>query len=175
MTVDIYDLVKENIASIELDFSEILTDIEEMSHDYKIDKPVNFKGTLSNSNGTLILHGKLEAEYETLCSRCTAPVNGSLSIDLFEEIFDAGTNTEEDNYTHDGKLLDIDKIIKDNIILKLPMIQLCSVSCKGLCPMCGCDLNIEQCNCREQDINPHFEKLNGLFNNLNLEDENKKD
>lgn len=163
MRIDIRKLLEENNSSIDFSFKELPVDPGTISDEFRFEKPVEVDGTLTNNDGILRLRGKLEAVYQALCARCTAPTEGRLSIAIDEEIFDEREDYEEEAYTHNGKYLDIDKIIKDNIILKLPMVQLCSVTCRGLCPVCGCDLNTEQCGCRQDEINPQFEVLGNLF------------
>ncbi|MBD3264802.1 MAG: hypothetical protein GF375_06845 [Candidatus Omnitrophica bacterium] len=48
------------------------------------------------------------------------------------------------------KFLDIDKDIREEILLNFPLKVLCSSKCKGLCPGCGANLNIEACKCRDK-------------------------
>ncbi len=163
MRIDITNLLSENEASMDLDFKVLPGDFATISDEFKFDEPVEFNGMLTNIDGVLRLEGKLEAAYYAICARCTEPTVGRLNITVDEEIFDENDGAEEEAYTHNGKYLDIDKILKDNIILKLPMVQLCSSTCKGLCPLCGCDLNEEQCSCSQDDINPQFEVLGNLF------------
>ena len=72
---------------------------------------------------------------------------------------------EIDAYVCESKLLDTEKVFLDNIILNLPMKQVCSRDCKGLCPKCGINLNKEACNCRDDLIDSRLTKLGEFFNN----------
>jgi uncharacterized protein len=47
----------------------------------------------------------------------------------------------------DGGLLDPDQVVKEQLLLHVPMKTLCTLECKGLCPICGCNLNISTCSC----------------------------
>jgi len=49
--------------------------------------------------------------------------------------------------------------VKEVIFLSIPMKPLCKDSCKGLCVHCGTDLNYETCNCKEESVDPRWEKL----------------
>ena len=62
---------------------------------------------------------------------------------------------EDDDYIvcEDG-ILDLDLIAQDDILLELPIRMLCSEDCKGLCPVCGCNLNREQCGCQQLEWEP---------------------
>ena len=48
-------------------------------------------------------------------------------------------------------VLDLDSVAQDDILLELPIRMLCSEDCKGLCPVCGCNLNKEQCSCQQPE------------------------
>lgn len=77
---------------------------------------------------------------------------------------------EDDDYLvcEDG-ILDMDTLAQDDILLELPIRMLCSEDCKGLCPMCGCNLNKETCSCQE----PVWETNRRVkaFDNLEWSDE----
>jgi uncharacterized protein len=57
----------------------------------------------------------------------------------------------------------IDEIIVDNIILSLPIKTLCSETCKGLCPICGQNLNEGDCDCEIENIDPRLQKLKDFY------------
>jgi len=59
----------------------------------------------------------------------------------------------------------LDSILKDNIILNLPVKKVCDDNCKGLCPRCGVNLNEKTCDCKDENINPQLEVLKKFFDN----------
>jgi len=76
--------------------------------------------------------------------------------------------SEEDNYfvaDPSSDSFQIDDLVRETIILALPLKPLCSEDCKGLCPVCGTDLNKSQCNCIKKETDPRWEKLKGLLGN----------
>jgi uncharacterized protein len=58
--------------------------------------------------------------------------------------------------------IDLDEIIKEQIYLSLPMKVLCSDQCRGLCPICGMNLNVSDCHCHREQGHPGFLKLKDL-------------
>src|SRR4030067_53970 len=58
-----------------------------------------------------------------------------------------------------GDELDLSDLVKEQIILNLPMKPLCNDSCKGICLQCGTDLNSFNCSCSERGIDPRLEVL----------------
>jgi uncharacterized protein len=71
---------------------------------------------------------------------------------------------------YDRDIIDLTQIIYDAINLSIPMKPLCKEDCKGLCPICGTNLNKETCNCQREKIDPRWEPLKKLLKN----DSNKK-
>ncbi|MBW2333239.1 MAG: DUF177 domain-containing protein [Deltaproteobacteria bacterium] len=70
------------------------------------------------------------------------PFNGEAEVELLEN--DLNLDFIDDNF------LDLDQIIKEQLILNLPMKTLCTKDCKGLCPICGCNLNTGSCSCQSR-------------------------
>jgi uncharacterized protein len=115
--------------------------------------------------------GNLDVNVELSCSRCLEParVHVSKPFDLFfrerdEEMFDEDEEVEleeQDTRTafFTGTKLAIGDILREQILLALPMKALCTVDCKGLCPTCGTNLNAGSCNCPKEDFNPHMDTL----------------
>ena len=62
-----------------------------------------------------------------------------------------------------GYNLDVDQLVGNELTLNLPMAVLCSDDCKGLCPVCGQNLNIKDCGCDTTYIDPRFESLRSLL------------
>ena len=70
---------------------------------------------------------------------------------------------EEPLQFYHGEEIDISETIRESLQLVLPMKPVCSPDCKGLCAHCGCDLNIEQCSCKEEGIDPRLAVLGQLI------------
>lgn len=66
-----------------------------------------------------------------------------------------------DVYAFDGESVDLEPVIREQLILAVPYAPLCREDCKGLCPQCGVDRNVESCTC-EKPTDPRFAALKGL-------------
>jgi len=64
---------------------------------------------------------------------------------------------------YNGDEIQIDDDVIGVIVLSIPMKPLCKEDCKGLCPVCGANLNREKCNCELEQIDPRLEKLKLLL------------
>jgi uncharacterized protein len=90
------------------------------------------------------------------CDRCLEPYTWDLSKDfkLYLSMIpfkgDADIELAEDDLDLDfinDNFLDPDQIIKEQLILSVPLKTLCRTECKGICPLCGSNLNIVECSC----------------------------
>lgn len=165
MQVDVSAILRDNGASLELDFEKEPYEREPVDG-YFIDGKISFKGKLTNRNGILLLEGQLDALYMTECYRCLKPLRNALKLKIKENFFERDNSEELSMYLFEGKMLDISKALNDNIILNLPMKQLCSVDCSGLCAACGANLNEVQCVCCNNEIDPRLEGLSRYFDKL---------
>ena len=62
----------------------------------------------------------------------------------------------------DGEFIDIDGIVREELLLAVPTHSICQESCKGFCSVCGADRNVTDCNCDAQEIDPRWSGLKDL-------------
>lgn len=163
MKVNISDIVKTDGASLDIEFKEYIPDLNSGEFDFIFENPVEFKGQLMSLGGVIKLNGCLKADYKANCYRCLQNVHKDMELTIEENFVESEKNTDNDVYTYEGNYLTLDKPLKDNILLNLPMKQICSEDCKGLCPKCGVNHNFEACDCKEDEINPGMEVLKNFF------------
>ena len=130
---------------------------------FSLKDPVIFDGKVTNSgNGTFQVEGNYQGKISYVCSRCLAPcvrsVSGRLNA-LFSEDPLTVQEDEVDIRRLDGDNICLDGLIMSSISFDMPMQPLCREDCRGLCPICGADLNKKACTCREDQIDPRWEKL----------------
>jgi len=118
------------------------------------------------------LKGRYSSRFQVPCARCIEPVEISLAAD-FDLIFrplgaDAGApersisaaETEIGYYQKDSLLLE--DVLREQVLLSLPVRTLCKPDCKGLCPRCGANRNTQPCTCDEGPADPRWEALTAL-------------
>jgi uncharacterized protein len=69
---------------------------------------------------------------------------------------------EADAQPFDGKSIDLDPIVREQVLLALPVSVLCKDECKGLCTVCGQDLNEKECGCDRTMKDPRLAKLKDI-------------
>ncbi len=122
------------------------------------------------------LKGKLDTSLEVPCARCLEPVVQDVARD-FDLLYrplgtDAGheelsvTDAEaEIGYYQGGGLL-LEDVLREQVLLALPLKTVCREECKGLCPHCGKNLNEGQCGCAEQVEDPRWAALKEIRKQL---------
>jgi uncharacterized protein len=137
------------------------------------EKPVKVDLLVSKSGNQLICRGKVKTSVKLECSRCLLVYDEPLISNLdfvvdFGESVQEFRSGEEDNYfiaDSSSDSFQIDNLVRETIILALPLKPLCGEDCKGLCPVCGTDLNKSQCSCVREKTDPRWEKLKDLLGN----------
>lgn len=119
--------------------------------------------------------GVLSSELLMNCTKCNSEFRQPFSVEFSERFIKTSEDEAEELecYAFSGEVLELDKMVLDLIVLNAPVYGLCKPDCKGLCPQCGCDLNITQCACvpiadedEEEEIPPSpFAQLAKLLNN----------
>ena len=126
----------------------------------------------------VLVEGSVKMDAAIKCSRCLNESLSPLDIAFREEYVPAEDTGKEEEKELSQKDLDlsyyrddeinIDEIIKEQVLLSVPMKPLCREECRGLCPVCGKDLNEGACECKRDKIDPRLAplaRLKGILNN----------
>ena len=105
-----------------------------------------FDGQLESIPKGIVAAGRVRSSWTGSCRRCAATVGGELEVAVRER-FVEGAGEEDEAYPLEGDLLDLGPMVRDAIVLELPLAPLCRDDCRGLCPQCGSDLNAVDCGC----------------------------
>lgn len=116
---------------------------------YSLKEPVAVKGRVFNRAGIVTIEYKLKAFMMLVCDRC---------LDEFEDVFEydfshilvtqLNNSDEDEEYILCGdNVLDLDELAISDLLLQLPSKILCKEDCKGLCFVCGQNLNEATCEC----------------------------
>ena len=102
--------------------------------------------TLQAFIGGIDVEGTVTAPWVGICRRCTVGVSGQLRIAVHERFGD-GPGAPDEMYPTLDDAIDLGPLVRDAIVLELPMAPLCREDCAGLCPQCGADRNDGECGC----------------------------
>jgi uncharacterized protein len=127
---------------------------------------------LSNTLGEIRIQGTVRAEIEADCDRCLDPVR--LPIDSRFDLFyrpapdmdaphdiaiDAG---EAEIGFYDGPGIELAEVLREYVLLSLPMQQVCAEACQGICPQCGLNRNTGKCQCDTKLVDERWSALRDL-------------
>ena len=138
----------------------------------KLLRPVNVVLNLNRHPDHIRVTGKIEGSLEVSCHRCLRPfplpLNEPVDLYLFEK---ARMPKEEEKEIEpeelvyeffDGEVIEVDRLVAEQLFLALPVKVLCGEECKGLCPGCGANLNEETCRCKADSGQSSFAKLKSI-------------
>jgi uncharacterized protein len=116
--------------------------------------------------GGIEVTGEVRAPWEGECRRCLRPLSGELRCQVRELYRPRGAeeaaDPDEDTYPLSGDQLDLRPLVRDALLLELPLAPLCRPDCRGLCPLCGVDRNETSCDCVGADRDPRWAALDAL-------------
>ena len=118
-------------------------------------------------SGEIVVRGTMEAPLHQECRRCLERVPGALSEEVtlvFLPVTEPGM--EDDGETHlfeeGAGELDLGEALREEVILAIDPYVVCRPECKGLCPRCGANLNVETCDCTTEELDPRWNALRAL-------------
>ena len=135
------------------------------SFDVSFASPLEIRAT-SIEKGKARVTGKAGMSFEATCDRCLKPAEVKLSIDFEREVCSPDFDFSEEEELRDfmeGFQLDVDSLLYDEITINWPVKILCREDCKGLCPVCGHDLNEGDCGCDTFVPDPRMAALKDIF------------
>lgn len=160
VAVDLYQLVPELVAG------------QENLPEAILQGPVR----LMHTNAGILVRGRVATTATAACSRCLEPVAVPLAFEV-EEVYaptidivtgKSVTPDEEDRalWIDARHILDLAEVLRQDVLLTMPLNVLCRDDCRGLCPMCGQNLNQASCTC-QAETDPRWDILTDLLKHMN--------
>lgn len=167
LRLDLARLGREGAVRIEASVppDDALLDELEASFDEPVE--IRLRGTSARS-GEVVVRGSIEADLRQQCRRCLEPVHGRLSEEVTLVFMPAGPSGEVGD---DGDVrffderageLDLSESIREELMLAIDPYVVCDPECRGLCPRCGANRNIETCSCTDEELDPRWDALRAL-------------
>lgn len=140
-------------------------------HEFKAGGPIAVDLSYYRAGMELFFEGSLRASIVASCARCaeefdiplTRPFRFVLAPRAAVDDGDGRLRSEDLEFSlYDGDEVDLAPLVTEQLILGLPSRALCAEECRGLCPQCGTNLNVQRCDCETLPANPRFAALRGL-------------
>ena len=127
--------------------------------------PVKVRAQLKSFAGSALLTAELSYEVTMPCDRCfettTRRFAPTFTHTLVREL--SGDGDDEDYVVVPEERLDLDQLLTEDILLDMPSKFLCRPDCKGICPVCGKNRNLEECSCEQRETDPRLAALQSLL------------
>lgn len=112
----------------------------------------------------LLLQVKMRAFIVVECARCLTRFSQELNIDFTDlYAFSPDSVTDSGLLLPDTGKIDLEPVLREEMTLAMPINPVCNSDCKGLCPICGNDLNQTTCNHEDNLIDPRLDTLRSLL------------
>ncbi len=174
LKINIADIIKIQGArkrvSITKDDIEIPKDFYSMT----LCEPVKLVGEIESDDGNIDLTGLLTAKVKVACDRCMCDFIYDIESEVTESFGSIIVGKTDYVEPINQSTIDLDPVIEETLLLSLPMKAICQSDCKGICTVCGQNLNKQSCDCDLEYIDPRLEKLGLLFGNNEQDEKNKE-
>ena len=164
----------DNLAEHGSKFSRVYqpTDLVLDDPDLRLGEPAEVRGRIRRQGGEVELRGELRTTIEVPCARCLKSVRLPVDAGFVERFVPSVSWRAEEQHelqedelslaVFDGEAIDLDDVVREEILLAIPDQVLCGESCKGLCPDCGADRNVSECGCESIEIDSRWDQLKDL-------------
>ena len=140
--------------------------------DFAVVEPISLAFDIFKDKQQFRLVGHVKTTLELECSRClepyTLPVDQTFDLRYQPHAHNTGegeVEIEEDDLTtafYENDEIDLGHLMHEQFVLSMPMKPLCGDACKGLCPVCGTNLNKSTCDCKPVWDDPRLAALREL-------------
>jgi len=164
----------ENLEGGKGDFAHVYNpdELNPVDERVKLTAPATVNGKIRLAGNEVFVNGHVDTRAQVECDRCLKPIELPVNADFELEYISSSeyessavaelTEAEMSVSVFDGDAIDVDEIVKEQILLAVPTRMLCREDCKGICPQCGTDMNTGECNCVTEDIDPRWAALKNL-------------
>lgn len=121
------------------------------------------EGTLEKVDNRYIVEGQVCVTVKRLCDRCGEEFDCFVEGELFQEYSALPVGEEQEDIIQISDTIDLEDAVTETIYLNLPMHWVHDEDCKGICKICGQNLNKHSCNCENEEIDPRLEGLKNIF------------
>jgi len=124
------------------------------------DRPVEADLVMESVVEGILASGPVKATVALTCARCLKAFEAGFRVEV-QELFAPGARPEDDAYPVEEGFVDLEPLIRDNVLPAMPFAPLCKPDCLGLCARCGGDRNLGECTCSDEQ-DPRWSALSAL-------------
>lgn len=158
---------------LDLDFKADPSNLGLLEEGISFEGSIHVQLSVSKQQEMVFITGRTETQLLLECGRCLKKFPCPLNLGIQAEYLSAKSlpaqeerelkPEERDAIFYSGDTIQFNDLIREQIILAIPMHPLCAPGCLGLCPRCGQDRNLGNCHCAQNEPDPRFSILKNYF------------
>jgi uncharacterized protein len=164
----------ENLEGGKGDFAHVYQpdELNPLDPRVRLTGPAAITGKIRLSGNEVFVNGHIDTRAQVECDRCLQSIEAPVTADFALEYITGSeyessqvaelTEAEMSVSVFDGEAIDVDEIVKEQVLLTVPTRMLCREYCKGICPECGIDRNMGECSCVGDNVDPRWAALKNL-------------
>ena len=173
MIIDLYNIISRNGECQKCNVPIEMTSFKSTMGDFpvvsKSDLSLEFK---NNGDKNITLTSSIDITFDVPCARCLTPVKTRLSFDSSRTLNYGAEDPDADEFLSDmsfieGTNFDTERYAYSEVLENFPLRVLCKEDCKGVCTVCGKNLNEGECGCDRTVIDPRMAQFMDMFNKMN--------
>jgi uncharacterized protein len=158
--IDVRDLLARPGSSRELHLAPGLKGLKTELAEIPADAPVHIDVLLESIVEGILVSGPISGTIRYQCARCLKSFGEGFRLEV-TELFARDASQSDDEYSLVNGTIDLEQMIRDNVLLSIPFAPLCRPECLGLCERCGGDRNLGECSCPPRS-DPRWDALLSL-------------
>ena len=128
------------------------------------DDPIDVAIHLESLSNGIAVHGRAAATWQGECRRCLTPLRERMSVDV-DELYQVVADSP-DAYAIENDQINLLPMVRENLLVAIPLGPLCREDCPGFCPHCGTDLRSGSCGCVAPSTDDRWAALEALKGRL---------
>jgi uncharacterized protein len=162
LIVNVTELLRSPGAVERMAFDEPVEDLQTELAWVDPTEPLRFDLSFEVVEDGVLVRGPISGEVTVRCRRCLEEMAVAFDFQA-AEVYRPPRDVWEEGYQVTDDTIDLAPLVRDNVLLNLPMYPLCREDCAGLCPVCGANRNDGDCGCVLEQADARWEALRGLL------------
>jgi len=160
LRINVADLLHRPGARRALHLESAVPDFEGAAARVDAADPMTIDVVLEHVSDGIVVHGRVQGTWRSNCSRCLRDIANEFALAV-RELFEPNP-LDGETYPLGDETVDLEAVLRDTVLLELPVAPLCRDDCAGICPSCGIDRNESRCSCVTHELDPRWAALQDL-------------
>lgn len=164
LVVNVTDLLELPGSRKELTLEQPVPELGNELVRVRSDEPLRFDLSLEAiDEGAILVRGRIRGTYDASCRRCLDEIRLPFMVSAAEVYRPPSAGVWEEGYAIVDESIDLEPMVRDNVLLEMPMYPVCAEDCAGLCARCGGNRNRGECTCTDEQADDRWGALRELL------------